>query len=352
MNRYDCQNQFRPATRAWQLRRPTSVTLAVCIAAVPVLLAAQAAGAARYQAGRGRGNVAQAEVEQPVLWRDHGSMNRLDLFHGATSESRAPKPPFTFLKEDSSGTKPKIQVRDANDMTWSVKFDRRSGRGREVPAEIAASRIAWALGYFVEESYLVRDGAIADVAGLQRGKRVLDERGHFVLARFEPRPDEVKRLDLRWTVADNPFARTQEMSGLVILAALLNDWDFRAGNTTALRVKRESGHETRYLVSDWGTAFGRMSPRRSRWDLEDYREQVQFFTVKGDEVELSLHADDAPEPSRVPREHARWFVSRASQLTVEQMRRAFEAAGATPQERDGFATAVKRRIDALRQAVE
>lgn len=306
---------------------------------MPVLLAVQSTRPVRV------------ESERPVLWHDPGAVSRLDLFHGATSEARAPKPPFTFIKEDNSGTKPKIQLRDSNGMTWSVKFDRRSGRGREIPAEIAASRIAWALGYFVEESYLVRDGAIAGVNHLQRGKRVLDERGHFTLARFEPRPDDVKRLDIRWTVADNPFAGSQELSGLVILAALLNDWDFRAGNTTALRAKTAAGDETQYLVSDWGTAFGRMSPRRSRWDLDDYREQVQFFTVRGDEVELNLHADDRPQPSRVPREHARWFVRRASELTVAQLRRAFEAGGATSQEQHGFATAVKQRIDALRHAI-
>lgn len=286
--------------------------------------------------------------EAARLWQDPGPVAERDLFHGATSDERAPQPPFRFLKEDSSGSKPKLHVRDANGQTWSVKFDRRSGRGSEVPAEIAASRIAWALGYFVEESYLVRDGVITDTERLKRGRSVLDERGHFAIARFEPRPKDVERLDIRWTVADNPFTGSRELAGLVMLAALVNDWDFRAGNTTVLRVPHAG---TQYLVSDWGTAFGRMSPHRSRWDLDDYRKDPQFFAVSGDAVEVNLNPDDSPERARVSLDHARWFASLAAQLTLDQLRRAFEAAGATAQERDGFAAAVHDRVARLHAAV-
>ena len=289
--------------------------------------------------------------EQPRLWTDPGDIASRDLYWGAASEARAPKPPFTFAKEDDSGSKPKIHVRDANGMTWSVKFDRRSGRGREIPAEIAATRIAWALGYFVEETYLVRNGVVEDAARMKRGSRVLDAQGRFELARFEPRPDKVERTDERWTIADNPFTGTRELSGLVVLAALVNDWDFRAGNTTVLRVPGDHGVETRYLVSDWGTAFGRMSPRRSRWDLEDYRERPDFFAVKGDVVELNLHADDTPERTTVPLADARWFAQQAARLTEPQLQRAFAAGGATEAEVRGFAAAVRQRIERLGEAV-
>lgn len=286
-----------------------------------------------------------------ILWRDPGNVGDRDLFHGPTGEARAPRPPFRFHKEDDSGTRPKIQVVDGNGMKWSVKFDGGSGRGREVPAEIAASRIAWALGYLVEESYLVRGGVVEGAPTLERGGRVLDAQGRFDAARFEPRPEAVDRLDIRWTIADNPFAGSRELSGLVILAALVNDWDFRAGNTTVLRVPGDAGPEDRYIVSDWGTAFGGMSPGRSRWDLEDYRKPVPFFTIVGDAVELNLYVDDAKERARVPLAHARWFADLASGLSETQLRKAFEAAGATDAEVRGFAAAFARRVRALREAV-
>jgi hypothetical protein len=68
-----------------------------------------------------------------------------------------PKPPFKFEKEDTSGTNPKIKVIDANGVKWNVKFD------EEVHAEIAASRIVWAFGYNVEESYYVPSAQINGV---------------------------------------------------------------------------------------------------------------------------------------------------------------------------------------------
>ena len=82
---------------------------------------------------------------------------------------------------------------------------------------------------------------------------------------------------------------------------------------------------------------------------EHYLRERQFFTLRGETLELNLNADDAPERTQVPLEHARWFAGLASQLSVEQLRRAFEAGGATPKERDGFADAVRARIALLQE---
>ncbi|MGE3510155.1 MAG: hypothetical protein AB7N65_14885 [Vicinamibacterales bacterium] len=295
--------------------------------------------------------LAAAAAPTPVLWRDPGNIAARDLLWGAASPDRAPRPPFVFLQEDASGSKPKIHVRDAVGRTWSVKFDRRSGRGREVPSEVAATRIAWGLGYFVEETYLVKEGVIEHTGALTRGRRVLDANGRFKSARFEPRPDDVERLDTRWRIDDNPFAGSKELSGLVALAALLNNWDFRAGNTTVLRVKTEGGLEDRYIVSDWGTAFGRMSPRRSRWNLEHYQNAAPFFAPPADgHLDFNIEPDDESHGARIPVEHARWFSDLASQLTERQLRAAFEAADATDAEVRGFAQAVARRIARLHAA--
>ena len=54
---------------------------------------------------------------------------------------------------------------------------------------------------------------------------------------------------------------------------------------------------------------------------------------------------------RVPLEHARWFASLVVQLTPEQVHRAFEAAGASPAEVDGFATRFVQKITELQAAV-
>src|SRR4051812_12986367 len=48
-----------------------------------------------------------------VVWHDPGAVERLDLRYGAGGHALQPRPPFKFVKEDTSGTNPKVQVRDA-----------------------------------------------------------------------------------------------------------------------------------------------------------------------------------------------------------------------------------------------
>ena len=83
----------------------------------------------------------------PILWRDPGDISALDLSHGPGSPELAPVPPFTFLKQDMVGASPKIQVRDAKGVRWSVKL------GVESQSEQVATRLVWAMGYFAEEGY-------------------------------------------------------------------------------------------------------------------------------------------------------------------------------------------------------
>jgi hypothetical protein len=107
----------------------------------------------------------------PVLWRDPGNIAAKDLFWGSGSQSTAPNPPFTFVEEDASGTKPKVEVTDANAEKWKVKF------GDEVHAETAATRLIWALGYGVEETYFVPSGKINGITSLQRAKEYITADG-------------------------------------------------------------------------------------------------------------------------------------------------------------------------------
>jgi hypothetical protein len=53
----------------------------------------------------------------------------------------------------------------------------------------------------------------------------------------------------------------------------------------------------------------------------------------------------------IPIEHAKWFAELAGQLRPEQVRMAFETAGASAQQADAFARRVIEKIDELRSAV-
>jgi hypothetical protein len=283
------------------------------------------------------------------LWDDPRPIATRDLFWGAGSADRAPRPPFTFVEDSSGGTQPKVIVKDAAGTTWDVKF------GPEAHAEVAASRLVWALGYFVDEMYFVREGVITGASDVGRAREFINASGAFSAARFERRDDNVRRLDRAWSFNQNPFARSKELSGLQILMTLVGNWDIEGERNNRIVEVTAPGQEThrRYLVSDLGATFGRMGNRltsHSKWQLADYRQERFIDAVKDDEVEFDFDGLESNMES-VPLEHARWFAALAGELTPSQIRRAFEAAGAMPAEVDGFSAIVIARINQLRDAV-
>ena len=288
-----------------------------------------------------------------LLWRDPGPVGAKDLYWGVGSANTSPKPPFTFVKEDTSGTKPKVQVTDETGTLWTAKFASRSRTGTEVHAEIAASRLLWAFGYFVEEHYFVGEGKIEGVELGRRASYAVARDGSFRAARFERRPSEISRAD-HWDLNDNPFAGSRELSGLKILAMLLNNWDARPANTRILRIPAQGGGtEERYVLSDLGTAFGRMTGaagKGTRWNLAQY-ESSDFIRGRVQDTLEFCHGLDLSPPLTVPLEHARWLSEMASQLSPAQVRRAFEASGAEPAEIEGFSTIVMNRFAQLSAAV-
>ena len=283
-----------------------------------------------------------------VLWRDPGLISTLDLYWGVGSAARAPKPPFTFVQEDLSGTKPKIDVTDAAGVHWSVKLALPdAAHQNEVHAEIAATRLLWAFGYFVDEDYFVSSGQIQRVQNLRRAAAVVGPDGSFTRARFERREKQAEKRG-EWNLEENDFKGTRELAGLQAALLLITAWDTMPHNTAIQRVRLADGREEdRYLVTDLGTTFGRMrggvgkSP--SRWNLEAYRESRLVNGIVQNQLQFR-----APllgnKPLTIPLAHAHWFASMATQLSEAQLRQAFEAAGASPEEIAGFSAEVLKRI--------
>ena len=286
----------------------------------------------------------------PVLWRHPGRIGALDLYWGSGARSRAPRGPFTFVEEDRSGTNPKITVKDAQGRSWDVKFD------EEVHAEVAANRIVWALGYGVEDQYFVRSGVVAGAKGLTRARKHVGSNGAFRDARFRFRNPAATRTEEEWTLQRNPFVGSKELSGLQLVMALLNNWDIRGPrNNQVLRARLPGGRvERRFIVSDLGATFGRMGggpiSNHSKWNLEHFKREGFIDKVEAGVLHLAYDGFD-PDFDRVPLEHARWFAGLAAQLSSSQLRRAFEAAGASPAEVDGYTAALTQKIATLRNAV-
>src|SRR5215471_5971270 len=281
-------------------------------------------------------SAAPTKAGVPAIWEDRGDVSKLNLALGIGSEAGKPKPPFRFDKEDTTGTNPKIKIIDANGVKWNFKFD------EEVHSEVAASRIAWACGYMVEESYFLLSGKVSGVTGLGRARKFIGSDGYFTNAMAEKRPENIARRAINWDWSSNPFVGTKELSGLAILNCLLSNWDAKPTNNNVLGMYGKSGKvKDWYLVADWGGTFGKTGGflSRSKWDLGDYSKQRFIEGSKGGSI--SFHYSGKMNALHsVPREHAQWFVGVVGKLSDNQIRDAFHAAGATQAEANGFAAEI------------
>jgi hypothetical protein len=276
----------------------------------------------------------------------------------------APVAPFSFVEEDKGGESPKFVVRDARGHEWTIKL------GPEAQAETVSTRIVWSVGYFSEEAYYFDEARISGLPRLSRGQEYVS--GNTVRgARFEPKRAGMKRGST-WSWHNNPFENTRELSGLKVLMILLNNFDARSENNRVVYVNGPRGRETRYYVTDLGATLGRaggLGGTRSKNDLADFL-STQF--VRGvDARDGVVEFDFDTRPSGlghlsvlyppyyrqevkkekamrgIPVTHARWIGSLLNQLSDEQLRDAFRAAGYSNGVRESYVAALRHRINQL-----
>jgi hypothetical protein len=299
------------------------------------------------------------QTARAVLWRDPGRVERLDFRWGPGGRALAPAPPFRFVEEDKDGSNAKIKVRDARGRRWSVKWD----DGGEANAEVIATRIAWAAGYFVEPSYFVRQGRILGARGLDRAAKYVAPNGSFRNARFELKYDTVaeREDDESWRWDRNPFVGTRQLNGLKIVTMLVSNWDnkdardTRAGSNTAVHfVRGRSGLEARYLVTDWGGAMGKWGGffTREKWDCEGFLDQTAKFVEVEDDGEIDWgysgqHTGSFKDDIRI--EDVRWVMRYLGRITDAQLRAGLAASGASPAEVRCYQRGLRSRIEQLRR---
>ena len=296
---------------------------------------------------------------KPIIWQDPGAVESLDLVGGSTGRAKAPKPPFTFVEESMSGSNPKVRVTDANGVRWTAKF------GSEVNAETFATRLAWAVGYFVEPAYFVPSGKIVNVGKLTRAKDFVKSDGSFTDARFEmAKEKEVKKLEEEesWGWLQNPFVGSKELNGLKVMLMLTSNWDNkdvrdakRGSNTAIFRTPVGSAVQDRYLVTDWGGSMGKWGGylSREKWDCKGFSGQNKDFVkgIRGEMVQFGYsgqHTDDFKNAIRVS--DVQWLMQYLGRISDSQLQAGLKASGATPDEAACFTTALRDRINQLKLA--
>jgi hypothetical protein len=290
---------------------------------------------------------------EPTLWHDPGVVEQLDFANGAGGAENAPQPPFTFIEEDESGSNPKVKVTDAAGRRWGVKW------GSEVNAEVMATRLAWAAGYYVEADYYVAAGKITGAKDLKRARKQIALDGSFKEARFELKEEGIKKHkdEESWRWDDNPFAGTKELNGLKIIMMLTSNWDSKDqrdvshGSNTAI-FKYKDTKEEHYLITDWGGSMGKWGGyfTREKWDCEGYAKQNKDFIkgVKNGKVEFGYkgqRTEDIREGITVS--DVKWLAQYIGRITDEQLHAGLKASGATPPEEECFARAIRERLNQL-----
>ncbi len=355
--------------------RPAFALLLLTLMAQPGTLAAQDDGAAKASpsksGGAGKSSaeaddkdhpLAPAQIHNPVLWEDPGPIAQKDLLHGRGGDDHAPKPPFTFVKEDHHGTNPKFDIRDADDKKWRVKL------GGEARPEVVASRLLWAVGYFANEDYLLPQATVPNLH-LQRGANLVHD-GQITDARFARKPGgEEKIADWRWK--SNPFTDTREFNGLRVMMAVINNWDLKDVNNA---VYSDAKHDRQlFLVNDIGASFASNDEHRTheadKGNLKSY-EESKFITKKTDKT-VSFGTPSFPgkflfvegpvlvgEAARrgalvwighdIPLADARWIGGLLAQLTHQQIEDAFRAGNFPDAQRETFVSIVEHRIAELK----
>ena len=276
-----------------------------------------------------------------VLWKDPGPIQSMDLANGPGGRNKGPRPPFTFIGEERSGTSPKLTVRDARGARWIVKF------GEETKPENFASRIVWSAGYFAEPTYFVSQGKIEGVTRLGRAAAFVDHDGSFHNARFQLR-DEAMKGARGWSLTDPSLRGLREFAGLKLLAVLLSNWDVKPENLSIVPVNGEAV----YAITDWGATMGRPAELmgRTKWNCVNYAADSQHFIdgVSNGFIEFNYQGKQGYELLRGIRvEDARWLMQRLGRLSDAQIQAALHASGATAEETACFAPAFRSRLQQL-----
>ena len=297
----------------------------------------------------------QTGLRPAVLWRDPGRVAAKDFRYGVGGRALAPVAPFRFLKEDLTGSNPKIEVTDARGRKWSVKWS------DEAKPEVFASRLAWACGFIAQPEYFVAEGRILAVGALKRAKNNVMPDGTFRDARFQLRskfPEFLKSAN--WTWNDNPFVGEHPLQGLKVLIMLLSNWDNkdardidRDSNVAVFRAGTKTNPIYEYFVADWGASLGKWGHvyDRSKWDCAGFQKQTPDFVkgVKDGYVRFGYvgqHTQDAARGIRVS--DVQWLLRYLGQVTDRQLQAGLEASGATHAETGCYAGALRLRIDELR----
>ena len=261
--------------------------------------------------------------------------SRRNLFYGVGGKQLAPDPAvrYTVIEIKRSGFSRGYTLKDAEGGEWSAKFP------PEAQTEVAASRILWGLGYHQPPIYYVAEWT-AEKATSPNPQ---------LPARFREKAPGLHGLDAKdpWSYYQNPFVGTRELNGLIVLHVMLGNSDLKdQQNVVYTLTEPLEGAKIWYVARDLGQSFGRTGAVDAPRGDPAVFEQTPFINgVARGKVQFHYRGRHKLLLANITPADVRWICGALRQLTDEQWRDAFRAAGFVKPIADRFITRMKQKID-------
>ena len=253
----------------------------------------------------------QSVTTSGILWKPV-EIKRQNLYYGPGGATLRPNlRRVRLIRRETGGNNLKYRIRDVSGRIWVAKI------ADESQPEVAAVRLLWAIGYETETNYIAPTLRIP-------GK------GVYHNVSLELRPPGVDREE-RWKWDDNPFNGTNEMAGLKVMMAMINNWDLKDDNNLIMKT-REANY---FVISDLGSSFGKLPIHsviilnrigRSVNDPSDYVKSDFIEGTRNGEIDFSYKGKAANLLDGITVEQGRWLAALLTQLSDKQISDAFRAA--------------------------
>lgn len=257
-----------------------------------------------------------------------------ELLWGVGGKTLAPDPAalYTVVEVKRGGFSRGYDVKGPDDREWSAKFP------PEAPTEVVASRILWAIGYHQPPIYYVPTW---------RAEKAISPNPQLP-ARFREKSPRWHGLETKetWSYYENPFVGTPQMTGLIVLQAMLGNSDLKDDNNALYTLDTAvEGARRWYVARDLGHTFGRTGITGApRGDVRVFEETPFIKGVVDGRVKLDWRGRHDALLENIRPSDVRWICERLQTLTAAQWRAAFDAGGYPRGEADRFIRRLRQKI--------
>jgi hypothetical protein len=266
------------------------------------------------------------------LWVEPGRGR--DLFWGVGGKRLAPDPAarYTVIEIKRGGFSRGYTLIGPGEREWSAKFP------PEASTEVVASRILWGVGYHQPPIYYLASWH-ADKATSPNPQ---------LPARFREKKPDLQGLDAKgdWSYYENPFVGTPQLSGLLVLQAMLGNSDLKDDQNALYALdKPMEGARRWYVARDLGQTFGRTGVLDApRGDVAVFEQTPFIRSVVNGKVSLEYRGRHKVLFDRITPADVRWICARLDALTDAQLQDAFRAGGYDGPTSGRFIRRLKQKI--------